>query len=218
MTTITSATDTSAATTSTAGTKLNADFNMFLKLLTAQMQNQDPLSPMDTSQYTQQLVQYSQVEQSIEQNTTLKSILSSLSGQDLTQASGLIGRQAVFDSSVAGLTADAPATWGYAADRNIAALTATISTSDGTVVDTRSIDNAGTQGGFSWDGKLSSGGTASPGSYTLSLTATDAAGNSVPVTITSTGVVREVHSAGGALSLSVNGSDHAATSLTSIAT
>ncbi|CAA9508557.1 MAG: Flagellar basal-body rod modification protein FlgD [uncultured Sphingomonas sp.] len=41
------------------------DFTMFLKLLTTQMQNQDPLSPMDTSQYTQQLVQYSQVEQSI---------------------------------------------------------------------------------------------------------------------------------------------------------
>ena len=51
---------------------------MFLKLLTTQMQNQDPLSPMDTSQYTQQLVQYSQVEQSIQQNSTLKDILSSL--------------------------------------------------------------------------------------------------------------------------------------------
>ncbi|WPR54578.1 flagellar hook capping FlgD N-terminal domain-containing protein [Streptomyces sp. S399] len=67
-------------------TGIKADFNMFLKLLTTQMQNQDPLSPMDTSQYTQQLVQYSQVEQSVQQNTTLNSILSNLSNQGLTQA------------------------------------------------------------------------------------------------------------------------------------
>ncbi|PNB52618.1 flagellar hook capping protein, partial [Pseudomonas sp. FW305-130] len=71
------ATSPTAATTATAAapaTGIKADFNMFLKLLTAQMQNQDPLSPMDTSQYTQQLVQYSQVEQSAQQNTTLNSI------------------------------------------------------------------------------------------------------------------------------------------------
>ena len=45
-----------------AGAELNANFDMFLKLLTTQMQNQDPLDPMETSEYTQQLTQYSQVE------------------------------------------------------------------------------------------------------------------------------------------------------------
>ncbi|WP_275426750.1 flagellar hook capping FlgD N-terminal domain-containing protein, partial [Enterobacter hormaechei] len=67
-----------------SSTGLNGDFTMFLKLLTTQMQNQDPLSPMDTTQYTQQLVQYSQVEQSMAQTTTLKSILSALGTQNLT--------------------------------------------------------------------------------------------------------------------------------------
>jgi flagellar basal-body rod modification protein FlgD len=99
-----------------AKTATGADFNMFLKLLTTQMQNQDPLSPMDSTQYTQQLVQYSQVEQSVQQSGTLKDILARLSTQDLSQASGFIGRDAVFNSAVSGL-GTAPASWNYAADR-----------------------------------------------------------------------------------------------------
>lgn len=66
-----------AAPTNPAAARLG-DFDMFLKLLTTQMQHQDPLSPMDTAQYTQQLVQYSQVEQSIQQTALLKEILARL--------------------------------------------------------------------------------------------------------------------------------------------
>ena len=98
MTTTTAATVTGATTTAAAATnalgKTSADFNMFLKLLTTQMQNQDPLKPMDSTEYTAQLAQFSQVEQTIQQTGTLKDILSRLSGQDLAQASGLIGREA----------------------------------------------------------------------------------------------------------------------------
>src|SRR3954468_8082297 len=112
MTTVTSATTPTATDATTAATsKLGADFNMFIKLLTAQMQNQDPLDPMDTAQYTQQLVQYSQVEQSIQQSGTLKSILSSLGTQNLTQASSLIGHQVETGSGVSGLTDATPAQW-----------------------------------------------------------------------------------------------------------
>ncbi len=204
MTTITSATDATASANG-AVSKLNADFNMFLKLLTAQMQNQDPLDPMDTSEYTQQLVQYSQVEQSIAQGATLKSILAAMTTQDLTQASGLIGREAVFDSDLAGLSADAPATWGYSADRPVTRLTATITTADGTVVTTRDIDGTAREGRFEWDGKLANGATAPAGAYALAITAKDAAGNNVPVTITSRGLVREVSAQNGAVALGVNG-------------
>jgi flagellar basal-body rod modification protein FlgD len=70
---------------------LAADFNMFVKLLITQVQNQDPLSPMDTAQYTQQLVSYSQVEQSISANQKLGAILDRLAGQGLGEAVGLIG-------------------------------------------------------------------------------------------------------------------------------
>jgi flagellar basal-body rod modification protein FlgD len=68
----------SSATTSTAASsaKLTQDYNSFLKLLTTQMQNQDPLSPMESTEFTNQLVQFSQVEQQISQNTKLDKLVS----------------------------------------------------------------------------------------------------------------------------------------------
>ena len=116
----TSATAAKTTTAAAAGTLNQSDF---LKLMTAQMQNQDPLDPMDTSEYTNQLVQFSQVEQTIQQTGTLRDILSRLSTQDMAQASGFIGREAQFASPVSGLSADAPATWGYSSARPAASLT-----------------------------------------------------------------------------------------------
>jgi flagellar basal-body rod modification protein FlgD len=188
-----------------AASKLNADFNMFLKLLTAQMQNQDPLDPMDTAQYTQQLVQYSQVEQSISQNTTLKSILASLSSQDLAQASTMIGRQVEVDSPTTGLSADMPAQWNWSATREVASLTATIRDASGRAVETRALDAGAAAGGFAWDGSLSGGGKAAAGSYTLELNALDAAGAALPVTVHSSGVMSDVRTGGGAVQITVGG-------------
>ena len=185
--------------------KTSADFNMFLKMLTTQMQNQDPLDPMDTSEYTQQLVQYSQVEQSIQQTGTLKDILSRLSTQDMAQASGFIGREAQFDSATAGLMGDAGATWGYNATIPVQSITATITDAKGSVVDTRVIEANSASGRFAWDGKLTGGKQAPDGAYTVAFAGTDASGGSVPVKTTSIGIVKEVVTANGAVSLGVNG-------------
>lgn len=195
---------------SAALAKTSADFNMFLKMLTTQMQNQDPLDPMDTSEYTNQLVQFSQVEQTIQQTGTLKDILSRLTTQDMAQASGFIGREAQFASGTSGLSATAPATWGYAAARPVESLVATITNAAGVVVDTRAIDEEGGDtkgmaGRFAWDGKLPNGARAADGAYTLAFAGVDAAGNRVPVTVTSIGTVGEVVTAGGSVSLGVNG-------------
>lgn len=187
-----------------AGADLNANFDMFLKLLTTQMQNQDPLDPMDTSEYTQQLVQYSQVEQSIQQTATLKDILANLSTQDLAQSANFLGKQAELDSATAGLTAELPAQWLWQADRPIQTLTATITDASGRVVETRNLD-AANAGSFSWDGSLATGGTAAAGSYTLSLSAQDAAGQEVPVSIRSSGTVDEVATLDGVVMLGING-------------
>jgi flagellar basal-body rod modification protein FlgD len=218
-TTATGTTTPSAATTaSTAAptTGIKADFNMFLKLLTTQMQNQDPLSPMDTSQYTQQLVQYSQVEQSVQQNTTLNSILSNLSNQGLTQASGMIGRSVTLNSDVAGLAAGTPAAWSYSAARPVSTLTSSITDASGKVVMTSTM-TPNAQGTMAWNGTLADGSTAPAGSYTLALTASDAAGNSVPVTIHAQGTVQEVSSANGALTLKVNGAAYTTDKLIGVA-
>jgi flagellar basal-body rod modification protein FlgD len=207
----TAATDPSIAGNS-ALSKTSADYNMFLKMLTTQMQNQDPLNPMDATQYTQQLVQFSQVEQSIQQTTALKDILGRLSTQDMAQSSAFIGREAQFDSDVSGLSDTAPAQWGFSADRAIASLKATITDASGAVVDTRTVDPA-TAGRFSWDGKLASGVRAPAGSYSLSMASADVSGTNVPVSVTSFGTVKQVTAAGGAINLGVNGADMPAAKL-----
>lgn len=189
-----------AKSTSTTG----ADFNMFLKLLTTQMQNQDPLDPMKTSEYTQQLVQYSQIEQTVQQSGTLKEILANMSTQDLSQASSLIGRVAVFNSAISGLTSSAPATWNYAPAGVATSMVATITDATGKAVATRTVDPTA-PGHFSWDGATTVGGTAAPGSYTLSIAALAANGAVVPVAINSTGTVTNITTTGGVVSLGVNG-------------
>lgn len=212
MTAISSITPSLQGDTGSAGAEINANFNMFLKLLTTQMQNQDPLDPMKTSEYTQQLVQYSQVEQSIQQTGALKDILASLSTQDLAQSANFLGTRAELDSSIAGLSADRPAEWSWQASRPIQSLSATITDANGRVVETRSLD-AAAAGQFEWNGTLASGGTAASGGYTLSLSALDAAGQAVPVSIKSTGIVDEVATLNGTVMLGVNGQTFPAAAL-----
>lgn len=201
MTMINSTTGTNGSGSQLAG--LSTDYTMFLKLLTTQMQHQDPLDPMDTSEYTQQLVQYSQVEQSIQQTGALKDILSQLGAQQMSQASSFIGREARFDSAVAGLGSD-PATWTYHVNGTPAAITATITDASGKVVNTVTLDPK-TQGRFEWDGTKSDGTRAPDGAYTLALTATAAGGDKLAATINSVAKVTDVVSTGGDIMLGVNG-------------
>ncbi|MCJ8157704.1 flagellar hook assembly protein FlgD [Sphingomonas sp. LaA6.9] len=180
-----------------------ADFNMFLKLLTAQMQHQDPLDPMDTSEYTQQLVQYSQVEQSIQQTGKLDDILARIASQDMAQSSNFIGREARFDSPVAGLGSD-PAKWTYFAERAPTSIVAKVTDANGNVVSEAKLD-AKAQGQYAWDGKKADGTRAADGAYTLSVTALDADGKAIPVTINSVATVKDVVTDGANVMLGVNG-------------
>ena len=217
MTTVT--TNASAITdakTQAASTKLSADYDMFLKLLTAQMQNQDPLDPMDTAQYTQQLVQYSQVEQSIEQTSTLKTMLATMGTQNLTQASSLIGRSVEIDSATAGVAAGAPAQWVWDAPRNVNSMTATIKDEKGKVVDTREVKAGAASGTFEWDGKTSAGKELAAGNYTVSMEALDASGNKLAVTPHAVGKVADVQLENGNVLVTVNGMQVASSKLVRI--
>lgn len=203
MTTITGNSSTSGTTATSSTTGLAADYNMFLKLLTTQMQNQDPLDPMDTSEYTQQLVQYSQVEQAMQQTGALQDILTQLGSQQMSQASNYIGKEARFDSPVAGL-GEAPATWTYYADGTPTTMKAQIKDANGTLVSETTLD-ATSQGRYSWDGTKSDGTRAVDGAYTLSVTATNASGATLPVTINSVATVKDVVTDGSSVMLGVNG-------------
>ena len=80
---------TGANSTTTSTSKTAVDYQSFLKLLIAQMKNQDPTKPMDSTQYVAQLATFSQVEQSVQTNTKLDQIMQSSA---LSQADALIGR------------------------------------------------------------------------------------------------------------------------------
>lgn len=211
MTLVSSATGTQSAaqaTTDAASSKLTADYNLFLKLLTTQMQNQDPMSPMDSSQYTQQLVQYSQVEQSISQTKTLNSILSSLNMSSLTASSSMIGQPVQLDSDKAGLTATTPAQWEWTATNAIIGLTATVLDEKGTKVDSFPITVSGKSGQFSWDGSVTGGSKVDPGLYQLQLTGTTDAGAKITTTAKAIGKVEDVQMLNGAPVVSVNGAQY----------
>ena len=95
---VTSATDGTSKSTSTTTTtsSTGVDYNTFLRLLIAEMKNQDPTNPMDTSQYMSQFAQLSSVEQAMQTNNKLDALLSS---QSLSQANGLIGKTVSFTDS-----------------------------------------------------------------------------------------------------------------------
>lgn len=199
-----SGTSTGSASTAASSSGLLTDYNLFLKLLTTQMTNQDPLDPMDTSEYTQQLVQYSQVEQSIQQTGKLGDILSQMLSQQMAQASSYIGREARFDSAVAGL-GDGPAKWTYYVGGTPATVTATIKDAKGVTVRTVTLDPSETQGSYEWDGTRTDGTKAAEGAYTLSISSLAADGSMLDTTINSVGVVDDVVTDGTSIMLGVNG-------------
>lgn len=183
--------------------KLSSDYTMFLRLLTTQMQNQDPLSPMDSSQYTQQLVQYSQVEQSIQQTGALKDILARLGSQDMMQASTLIGKQAAYDGAQAGLSTSTPALWTWETDGAPASLVAIIRDASGREIERRTLGPNAFR--LQWDGALATGGTAPAGSYTLALDARDANGRALSPRIGAAGVVGSVSRTEEGVTLAISG-------------
>src|ERR1041385_8234247 len=97
---------TSAATASAAASaqnQLSSNFDTFLTLLTTQLKNQDPLQPMDSNQFTQQLVQFSQVEQQINSNKNLESLISLTKSQTTTAAVSYLGKTLTLNDGTASL-------------------------------------------------------------------------------------------------------------------
>ncbi len=88
----TTATSSTASTTGIDANTIAGNFTTFLSLLTTQLQNQDPLSPMDTNQFTQQLVEFAQVEQQLKSNDQLSTLVSLQQTAQNTAALGFVGK------------------------------------------------------------------------------------------------------------------------------
>ncbi len=171
---------------------LTSDYNTFLQLLTTQLKNQDPLSPMDTNSFTQQLVAMNGVQQQLQANSLLQTLVNQGSGSG--PAVNLIGKQVTATSPTATM-ANGAIGWTYELGGNAAAATLNVTDASGKVVWSQAAPDLGQgQHPFTWDGTTLSGGKATEGTYTLGVVANDSSLQSVSSNVYIQGVVTGVQS------------------------
>lgn len=175
-----------SATTSTATAKsgalgsLSGNFTDFLTLLMTQLKNQDPTSPMDTNQFTSQLVQYSSVEQQMNTNNNLTKLIQATQSNTVLQSSSLVGKPVDVTSDHLSLqsgTATAHFVTPAAEKLNIE-----IDSPAGTKVFQTTLDAQAGTNDWKWDGRDSQGNKLPDGSYKLSVV--DPSGTAIATTIT----------------------------------
>ena len=170
---------------------LSSNFDTFLTLLTTQLKNQDPLAPMDSNQFTQQLVQFSQVEQQINSNKNLESLIALTKNQSATNAVSYLGKNLTLTDGTAALM-NGQAKWAYSLDNDAATTALAVLDSSGHVVFSGVGDTAEGMHAFTWDGKDSSGHALPPGAYTLKVIARAQDGSAINTRTASSGTVTEV--------------------------
>lgn len=203
------ATNTKSSTTSTNSTTDAQD--RFLKLLVTQMQNQDPLNPMDNAQVTTQMAQISTVSGIEKLNQTLQTLNSAYTASQTMQSASMIGRNVLAEGSTLAL-ANGVAVGGVDLKGDADKVTVKVYDSAGALVHTASLGAQKTGSfAFKWDGVMDNGQTAAAGTYNFKVTATQGdntvdatalgVGTVGSVTLTSTGAMLNVDTLG-AVSLS----------------
>jgi flagellar basal-body rod modification protein FlgD len=162
---------TGSSSSSSTSNLLGSNFNTFLTLLTTQLKNQDPTSPLDTNQFTAQLVQFSQVEQAINTNTNLQALINIQEGQQSVAALPLVGQTVEYAFNQAPLV-NGKAEFGYNLPSTAANATLTVSNASGNIVFQGPAETASGSHTFTWDGKGSDGSQEPDGTYTFNVSAT----------------------------------------------
>jgi flagellar basal-body rod modification protein FlgD len=176
---------------STTGATLAGNFQTFLTLLTTQLQNQNPLDPLDTNQFTQQLVQFAGVEQQLKTNDSLAQLVALQQTTQATQALGFVGKTALVDGTTATMT-NSSATWHLNVPTD-STVDITIANASGQTVFTgKYTAGAGTDVPFTWGGQGNDGTQWPDGKYTISATGKDVANNNVGIAAQVQGVVSSV--------------------------
>ena len=176
---------------STTGATLAGNFQTFLTLLTTQLQNQNPLDPLDTNQFTQQLVQFAGVEQQLKTNDSLSQLVTLQQTTQATQALDYVGKTAVVDGTTATMS-QSSATWHLNVPSS-ATVNISIANSTGQTVFTGQYSaGAGSDIPFTWNGQGNDGTQWPDGKYTITATGKDASNNNVGVAAQVQGTVSSV--------------------------
>lgn len=195
---------TSGGQSSAASAALAGNFDTFLKLLTTQLMHQDPTNPMSSDQFTQQLVQMSGVEQSIQTNRNLELLLTANAIQNASGAVSLLGKE-VTGAGTGALLQDGEAKWNFATAAEAPDTTLQVINADGATVYTERMDAAKGDHQFAWDGKDSNGNPVPDGTYFLKVTANAANGAPVAVDTRTTGIVTAIDMTSTDPLLTING-------------
>jgi flagellar basal-body rod modification protein FlgD len=185
-----------AAEAASAAAKASVDYKSFLNLLTAQIKNQDPLAPLDATQFITQLAQFSTVEQAVQSNQRMAEMLEALKASGARLDMAYLGRTVQASSDTLGLK-DGAAKAAYAVGEGAKSVKIDVLDEAGKVV--RSLPGK-TEAGrheFAWDGLRADGTRASEGTYKLRVTALDDRKKAVAAAVVVTDVVTEVRQSEG---------------------
>ena len=194
----TATTASSGSTSSTTGTTrqtLAGNFDQFLTLLTTQLKNQNPLDPLNTNDFTNQLVQFASVEQQSKSNDTLSSLLSATKASTATNALAFVGMSVTADGTSTTLSGG-QASWVLSAPRNASQATVTIKNDKGEAVYTENRSIAAGDQPFTWNGRSNAGTPVLDGQYSISVVAQDSTGAAMTVSTQITGTVDSVDLSG----------------------
>jgi flagellar basal-body rod modification protein FlgD len=188
-------------TTTNAG--VQSQFNTFLTLLTTELQNQDPASPLDTNAFTTQLVQFSQLEQQLNTNTDLQTLISGQTTSTMGTALGYIGHTVEASGGNFALDGTASDTLSYTLASAAKTVTINVLNASGQTVAQIPGNGAAGQNSISYDGTSPGQPTLAPGQYSFSVTAVDGSGNAVQSTVFTSGIVTGVDNSNGTINLSI---------------
>ncbi len=182
------------------------NFDTFLTLLTTQLKNQDPTSPMETNEFTNQLVAFTGVEQQIKSNDFLEELIGLSKGTQSSTAVAYIGKYAQVEDSQVTL-ANKKADFSYEISGEASKASVVITSDSGNVIYSEVINAP--KGGLqklTWDGRTNAGGTAKDGTYNVSITATDTNGKQINSKIYTAGRISGADFSSGEVMLTVGGS------------
>ncbi len=188
---------TQAQQTANQSATLADDFTQFLQLLTTQLQNQDPLSPMDSNEFTSQLVQFSQVEQAINTNTKLDDLVALQLDNAATSALGYVGLDASYISAEIALEEDKPTTIRYSLEDAATTSKMNIYNEEKQLVFSVEAEKGAGVHNFEWNGKDILGNQLPAGTYGVTIDSHDAQENVIKTSTVVTGRVKGIEQQNG---------------------
>jgi flagellar basal-body rod modification protein FlgD len=186
---------------STSNAQVQSEFNTFLTLLTTELKNQDPSSPLDTNQFTTQLVQFSQLEQTLNTNSNLQTLINGQQVNQMATAIGYIGKSV--EASGGNFTLDGtnsdPLNYTLASDAKSVTINV-LNAAGQTIAQMPGSTDAGANT-LDYNGTYPGQPTLPAGQYSFSVTALDANGTAIQATTVTTGTVTGVDSSNGTVEL-----------------